>query len=219
VGQAEQLKTLQMHQHNKLRLSLFLILLCGAVFIFAWVFWPQPRNTKIFTLPAIQSPLLAVNDNEDGSIDAGSIVAELSWPEQVHLGKPSRVELIVRPVTNLTSENISHSAQFITEARLDLPLLKVLPFGGVQQSFDLDDQVYFQWEIDPFRTGTFDGQFWLYVLVVNGAGETDRQAMLAVPLSVESKALFGLSDRLLVWIGWLMILLALVSLIKIKSNR
>jgi hypothetical protein len=206
------------HFNNKVRISLFLILLAAGVFILAWVYWPHPQTTRVFTLPAIQSGFLPANEGEVGSIPAGLIEAHLSWPEDVQLGEPFHVELVINPVENQPLANSLVSSRLVTEARLDLPMLVVSPSGGVQQAFDPNHQIYFQWQIDPVRMGRFDGNFWLYILIVNEAGEIDRQAMLSAPITVHSKSLFGLSVNLWVWFGWLFLFSALASLVLIKQK-
>lgn len=188
---------------KRFRLAFFFLLLFISIFVWGWIFWPQYIYDHHYTVPTIQSPLLtAVGKSDVGVIEEGAIEARLSYPVKAHLGDDIRVRLTLIPVDHAYGARISDgSFHLVAEARLDFPLLEITPGGTVQQPFDFAEPRTFQWKIDLNDNGLFEGQFWMYILIVSSQGETERQAVLAVPMTLEARDFLGLNEHILVWPG------------------
>jgi hypothetical protein len=190
---------------KKISRWLLLFLLGWAVVIWVWVLVPQPVETKDFIFPAIDSPFLVSEDGSPFSFREGEIVATLSYPKTIHTSESGKGELRVSYIRDEFNTDTDASYHLIVESRLDLPLLKVSPESGIEQTFEGTRPLNFQWKIISKDSGKYEGQLWVYILIVNREGEIDRQAMLAAPIELESHNFLGFSEPILVWAGGILV--------------
>ena len=133
------------------------------------------------------------------------MTAALSFPKVIHMGDTGIAGLRVQSTKESLEIEVNPSYHLIVETRLDLPLMEVTPDSGVEQTFDQTRPLNFQWTFFSNKSGKYEGQLWVYILIVNREGEIDRQAMLAVPIELDSHNFLGLSERILLWVSVLLV--------------
>ncbi len=204
---------------HKFRLLSGFILLVGAIIIFFWVYYPTSSVEQVFKLPELEIPSSFVD--EDLQVYDGEIEVILRSPSKLHVGEKSLIELDLNafPANEMTPVSLPDQVHLLAEARIDLPLMSIQPEGNISQPFSMTHPLYYRWEIESYQAGQVQGQLWFYLTVVSETGETDRNAMLAVPFEFEQSALLGFSEKLLRWVGAGVFLAALLVFPLFKSHK
>ncbi len=166
------------------------------------VFLPVPVEERVFPLPSFQL-ISSSGEMEETIISEGKITAHFSSPQKLNMGDKTSINLYLDVDESIKSLQGSMVGEknVLAEARIDLPLVLIQPDGTISQPFNLVSPLHFHWDVESYQEGVAEGQLWVYLSLVSQTGETDRHAMLAVPVYLEQAALFGLSENQISWIG------------------
>jgi hypothetical protein len=84
------------------------------------------------------------------------------------------------------------------EARLDIQGMTVTPQGAISQPLVKGQPMKFSWQVTPRMSGEYQGTLWLFLKVVEDqGGEIARHPMLAYPLEITTRDVFGIYPRTL----------------------
>lgn len=176
---------------QKIRFPFGIVFLLTAAFLWGWVLWPTPFFDQEIDLPQFSS---TVSD-----LDLPPLRAHLRYPLRLHAGETAAIRVRLLAAGAVESPPNNGSTQAMVEARVDLPLAQLTPPGGITERFSTGALPHFAWQVTASRAGRLDGQFWLYMLLVGADGQTDRQALLAVPFEIQVQTLLGFAEPVLVW--------------------
>jgi hypothetical protein len=185
-----------------------LALLAAALVLWVWILWPAPQTEQTIPLPEISS-------SDPQFSDIGARINDLAL--QIHLRHPVWLHLgdtgtFTAKVTSAAEPpgRLPMDAQVMAEARLEMPLIKLDPQAGIQETFSADSLPVFVWRMQPGEKGGFEGGFWFYLLFVPADGSVERQALLSIPLEVHVYDFWGLSEKTLIWTALLLMLAGLL---------
>lgn len=133
---------------------------------------------------------------------------QISQPDKVKMGNATTVSLLINVDPNINEVN-----PLTFFSKLELDSLTVTPRGEGQVSVDPSKPVKLKWQLIPYKAGVYSGTLWLFVK----RGEVERDLILARPVELSVKTLFGLSYPMVKMIS--IITLVFASLLLIPKFR
>ncbi len=89
--------------------------------------------------------------------------------------------------------NLYDTHNLVVEARLDLVGFEMTPQGEVKEPLRPGEEVVFRWTVRCKEAGNYRGTLWVALnLVPKAGGETVRQVLLAAPVDIEVRSVWGL---------------------------
>jgi hypothetical protein len=162
-----------------------IILLLMALVCLLISIWPVADHT-------IQIPF-SISDEIAGKL-------ELSNPDQMRVG--DKTDIILRIVLDQDSQE---NQKLTLISKLELYNLEVTPRGEGKVTIDRSIPLVLKWKITPRTSGIFSGTLWLFAESNTG----DRNLILARPIQLVAKTIFGVSYQMARIIGFIGLITAI----------
>lgn len=89
--------------------------------------------------------------------------------------------------------NLYDTHNLVVEARLDLVGFEMTPQGEVSEPLRPGEEVVFRWTVRCKEAGNYRGTLWVALnLVPKAGGDSIRQVLLAAPVDIEVRSVWGL---------------------------
>ena len=214
-----------MKGRKQLQKWLAIVLLFGSVIVLAGASWPLPSAQDVVPFPptrveiVVKPPLVEVETVTDAVLQEPRLIA-IEWPEKIRLGDGDIVRLALEVDENgkgmstialegqqatrtpVEIPDLYDTHNLVAEARLDLAGVAVVPQGTVQEPLRRGQVLNFYWSIQPQQIGRTRGTLWLFLNILpKRGGESERKALLAKQMELETVSVLGVSANLARWLG------------------
>lgn len=159
--------------------------------------------------PVVSTPAAQASPAPAQLLERRQMVWE--WPEQLREGDADVVDLRLKmdaqgtltPTAQVGGHvvegqgveipNLYDTHNLVVEARLDLVGFEMTPQGEVSEPLRPGEEVVFRWTVRCKEAGNYRGTLWVALnLVPKAGGETLRRVLLAAPVDIEVRSVWGL---------------------------
>ncbi len=143
----------------------------------------------------------------------------VDMPQALWAGQTGRAALALEAGAPL-GDPIAAGNQ-VLEARLELAGIAVQPQDAISETMRAGQPLHFSWSLYPALPGSYAGTLWVYLNTVpKEGGDADHQALLALPVEIESRAsVFGLPVGVTRWAGGLGLVAGLLLFLLARISR
>ncbi len=148
-----------------------------------------------------------------------SLTITQSWNKTLLIGQPGQVDLTLAPGQTGQSTPADWQGSWVIESRLELADFAINPGGTVSEALRPGQSLRFSWQVVPLSSYPAAGTLWVYAVQVAAGGQSQRDVLLASPISIRGMSLGGLG---LVWvrlIAWGIVLAGLILVLVGRHRR
>ena len=158
-------------------------------------FWPLSVHTDQISF-----------SNPDGI--AGTLY--LTQHTKIHVGDKAEISLRI-----VIDQGLNKNILINCLSKLEMGYLEVNPKGEGNVFIDLNKSVVFNWQLSPYKAGSYSGTMWLFLKSTGG----DRDLILARPIEMTANTLFGLSYKAIRTISIIGLTMGIILIIPIVIKK
>lgn len=178
------------------RRGLGFIIIAFSAYLLIWSVRPAEIRTRRVAFP--EDAFRFGENNPGKTLEASQF--QVAWPVEIPTGKTGEIFALLEPVDQPVNDSAQSQA---IEARLEIPGISIAPGGTIQQALQAADPIEFHWQVQPARSGVYQGILWLHLVdVASPAGNFERRSLLSAQLvEVTAVSLLGMNAYLAQVIG------------------
>ncbi len=169
----------------------------------------EPPEAPETPTPVVSTPAAQASPAPAQLLERRQLVWE--WPDRLREGDADVVDLRLKmdahgtltPTAQVGGHvvdgqsveipNLYDTHNLVVEARLDLVGFEMTPQGEVSEPLRPGEEAVFRWTVRCKEAGNYRGTLWVALnLVPKAGGESIRQVLLAAPVDIEVRSVWGL---------------------------